>query len=237
MYGQCWNHTFSLDFYCVIRDIAASIISLKLQYCRVGVKAHEQLEVRVSPGFFISIVSTMGRPGKPDEAVLFLALAFPAETDREAVHKLAVEPFGRVRLQSPCFPFKFSDYYATEMGADLVKMFVVFENLYPIEQAVQTKLRAIEIEQQTSCAGRRTVNLDPGYLTLAKLVMTTTKNFDHRLYLGNGIFGDVQLRYRNGEFVTNPWTYPDYREAHTHSFLHEARDYLCQLVKQHEAHL
>lgn len=179
----------------------------------------------------------MANPGKPDDALLFIAFSFQKHITLETLQKIAIAPFGTVRQQSARFDFAYSRYYAAEMGAELHKLFVVYDQLFAIERAVAVKMQAIAIEKATSVAGKRTINIDPGYLTLAKLVLTTTKNFDHRIHIGSGIFADVQLRFRNGEFVTNPWTYPDYRESATFDFLKSARSQLHQLVKQHEAHL
>ncbi len=59
---------------------------------------------------------------------------------------------------------------------------------------------------------RRRVNLDPGYLIASKLVLATTKDFAHRIYLGQGIYGEVTLNYRRGQgWQPHPWTYADYR--------------------------
>ncbi|MCA9741979.1 MAG: DUF4416 family protein [Deferribacteres bacterium] len=179
----------------------------------------------------------MATPGKPDEALLFIAFSFQRTIALPTLQDLAIAPFGQVWQQSAPFAFAYSQYYAQEMGPDLLKMFVVYDQIFDIEQAVAMKMRAIEIEQATSENGNRTINIDPGYVTLAKLVLTTTKNFDHRIHIGAGIFADVQLRFRNGEYVTNSWTYPDYREKQTFDFLKSARSYLHQLVKQHEANL
>jgi hypothetical protein len=44
----------------------------------------------------------------------------------------------------------------------------------------------------------RPLNLDPGYLTEAKLVLATTKDRNHRLYLDRGIFAEVTLCYQRG---------------------------------------
>jgi hypothetical protein len=59
-------------------------------------------------------------------------------------------------------------------------------------------------------AGRRRVDVDPGYLTRTKLVLATTKDYAHRVYLGRGIYAEVTLSYRQGAFHPWPWTYPDY---------------------------
>ena len=88
-----------------------------------------------------------------------------------------------------------------------------------------------ELEASTAHRGRRSVNYDPGYLEAAKLVLATTKNFDHRLYLGNGIYGDVQLRFRKGAFAAMDWTYPDYQQQSVLDFFHLVRSwYLRRLA-------
>lgn len=97
------------------------------------------------------------------------------------------------------------------MGSNLSKKFVSFQPLGKIESLPERKLLTIQMEKRFSVSGKRRVNIDPAYLELAKLVVATTKNYDHRIYLGGGIYGDVQLRYRNGKFIANEWTYPDYR--------------------------
>jgi hypothetical protein len=179
----------------------------------------------------------MAQLGKPDDALLFIAFSFRKKIALADLKKKAIKPFGEIFKLSDCFSFEYSNYYEPEMGSELLKVFAVYKDFYPIEKAVQTKLNAIAIENETAENGRRTINIDPGYLTLAKLVLTTTKNFDHRIHIGAGIFADVQIRYRNGEFVANSWTYPDYRERSTFEFLKSARLYLHQLVKKHETHV
>ncbi len=177
----------------------------------------------------------MAQPGKPEQALLFLAVAYQKELGADWIAQNVLAPFGTVYRRSSPFLFSYSDYYEPEMGHPLVKEFVVYDGFFEVERAVAVKWQAMELEQQFSFSGRRRVNIDPGYLTLAKLVLTTTKNYDHRIYLGRGIYGDVQLRYRKGQFVFNPWTYPDYRDELNLEFLQEARQYLYQLVKSHEA--
>jgi hypothetical protein len=72
----------------------------------------------------------------------------------------------------------------------------------------------------------RPLNLDPGYVTEAKLVLATTKDRDHRLYLADGIFGEVTLFFRQGAWQSRPWTYPDYQRAEYHQFLTQCREFL-----------
>ena len=69
----------------------------------------------------------------------------------------------------------------------------------------------------------RPVNLDMGYVDGGKLVLATTKDYAHRLYLGAGIYGEVTLRWRAGAFEPWEWTYPDYRSGHYREFFAQVR--------------
>ena len=99
------------------------------------------------------------------------------------------------------------------------------------ENIIGVKLTVRNVEKQFSDAeGSRRINLDPGYVSGAKLVLSTTKNYDHRIYLKDGIYAEVTLHYRNGTFLPWEWTYPDYRtEEYIKIFNHIRRLYLDQL--------
>jgi len=151
------------------------------------------------------------------------------EISTDAVDILAAQ-FGDLESQSVVYDFNHSDYYESEMGPNLQKQFFSFNELMQMDQLIKRKRFAIAVENQFSINGKRRVNIDPAYLELSKLVVATTKNYGHRIYLGQGIYGDVQLRFRNGEFVANEWTYPDYNSLPVISFLTQARDvYFRQL--------
>jgi len=68
------------------------------------------------------------------------------------------------------------------------------------------------------------VNIDPGYLTPAKLILATTKDYSHRLYLGRGIYGEIILVYSCGSFKPLPWTYPDYRSEDYSKYFSRVRE-------------
>lgn len=142
------------------------------------------------------------------------------------------QEFGDTDCETPVFNFDFSTYYEKEMGSQLSKKFISFRPLCKIDLLSNRKLFAIKLEKEFAVDGKRQVNVDPAYLELGKLVVATTKNYDHRIYLGNGIYGDVQLRYRGGKFVVNDWTYPDYRSPIFFEFIKEVRNnYFNQLRK------
>ena len=129
----------------------------------------------------------------------------------EASNVLAGD-YGEVDFRSRLIPFKYTRHYEDEMGPGLVRQFISFKNPVCAGEIAAIKLRAIEIERMFSSGrGGRTVNIDPGYVSGAKLVLATTKNYDHRIYLGSGIFAEVTLHYRGNSFIPWEWTYPDYR--------------------------
>ncbi|MEE9554210.1 MAG: DUF4416 family protein [candidate division Zixibacteria bacterium] len=150
--------------------------------------------------------------GKPEvkPVKLICGITFAPSADLNEIDSRLESRFGPIDSRSGKFDFSFTDYYESEMGPGLIKRFLSFEKLIAPDQLAKTKNETLSIETEISIDGRRTVNLDPGYLEESKLVLASTKNFAHRIYLGDNIWGEVTLRYENGEFVTHPWTYPDY---------------------------
>lgn len=145
--------------------------------------------------------------------------------------------FGEIDLESTPFAFNHTNYYEKEMGARLSKQFFSFKELSHEEQLIPWKLLALEIEKKYSIEGKRQVNIDPAYLELAKLVVASTKNFNHRIFLGKRIYGDVQLMYRKNEFVFNEWTYPDYKSQPVIHFLEKVRIIYFDQLKHGTSHI
>ena len=113
---------------------------------------------------------------------------------------------------------------------NLKKQFLSFEILIMPDQLADIKNSTIKIETEYSRDGNRSVNLDPGYLEESKLVLASTKNYSHRIYLKDGIWAELTLSYAAGKFVTYPWTYPDYQTELAYDFLKKTRDiYISQL--------
>lgn len=146
------------------------------------------------------------------------------------VYRMLEEKLGSIAISSPVLDFDYTDYYEAEMGAGLKRQFLGFSNLVSPDKLVDIKLFTNDLEQTLAEEGKRRVNLDPGYLTAAKVVLVTTKDFAHRLYLGRGIYGEVTLLFRHRKFEPLPWAYPDYRsEAYQHFFQELRAGYMAQL--------
>jgi hypothetical protein len=143
--------------------------------------------------------------------------------------------WGPIALESDLFHHDETHYYDASMGTGLTKTFWAFEQLVDPGLLPQLKIRANaweeEYQQISSHLEQRPLNLDPGYLTEAKLVLASTKDRDHRLYLRDGIYAEGTLYFHQGTWKTRPWTYPDYQRADYHEFFTRCREYLRRRYK------
>jgi hypothetical protein len=178
----------------------------------------------------------MGEVSLPKPGLLIVA-AFSRHEEALVWAKGRIErEWGEVLLASDVFDFTETEYYAKEMGEGLKKVFFVVEGPFATETLPERKLATNGWEQEYAGLRPRTeirpLNLDPGYVTEAKLVLATTKDRDHRLYLGQGIFGEVTLTWRRGEWASHPWTYADYQRADVQAFLTQVRERLRERLKR-----
>ncbi|WP_428567423.1 MAG: DUF4416 family protein [Solidesulfovibrio sp. DCME] len=121
------------------------------------------------------------------------------------------ERFGPAEWASPVLPFDRTTYYDAELGTPLARRLLAFARLVPQGALAAAKQFTNALEARFARPdGRRRCNLDPGLLTQERLVLATGKNFTHRVYLGQGIFGDLTLVFQAGSWQTLPWTFPDY---------------------------
>jgi hypothetical protein len=171
----------------------------------------------------------MADPHVPVPALLVIAV-FSRNEDAAAWARPRLEQlFGPIGLVSSPYVFDQTTYYEAQMGPDLRKHFLVFDRLVPPDCLADVKLQTNALECDLALTGRyseaRPLNLDPGLLVLGKFMLATTKDQSHRVYLRNGIFAEVTLRYHAGAFEPWPWTYADYRLPCVHEFLQQARDF------------
>jgi len=117
----------------------------------------------------------------------------------------------KIDFKSDVIDFTYTDYYDEEMGGHLKRRFLSFKRLVRVETIAKVKLETNDIEKRFCVDGKRAVNIDPGYVDMAKLVLLSTKDYSHRVHVGNGIFAEVALHYKNKRFDFWPWTYPDYK--------------------------
>ena len=145
---------------------------------------------------------------------------------------LLMERFGEADYISPCREFAYTDYYEREMVQGLRCRFVSFVGHISPEFLPEIKLWTNDLERRLIAGETRRVNIDPGYVAAAHLILATGKGYDHRPYLRSGIYADLTLVYRAGAFRPLPWTYPDYAAPETLAIIQSVRrKYLGQLQK------
>lgn len=129
------------------------------------------------------------------------------------VYQQLIHKFGPIDYKSEIIPFTWSTYYEQEMGDEIKRQIISFENLADAGTLAEKKLFTNELEHAFLKEGttQRRVNLDVGYICMAKLVLASTKDNAHRIYLGDGIYAEITLRYYKKTFQPWEWTYPDYR--------------------------
>ncbi len=171
----------------------------------------------------------MAAPREHDPVLPILALFAREASALEWGIERASRAWGDVALRSEPFTFAATDYYASTMGSPLTKVLVAFARLFDPAELPLRKRESnrweVEYSQNHTSPVDRPLNLDPGYLTLAKLILATTKDRDHRIYLGHGIFAECTLAYHKGAWRNQRWTYPDYQLPEYHRFFDTARRY------------
>jgi len=179
----------------------------------------------------------MGQIKPAPQGHLFVAIMSENDELHEVTLNKIQTRFGEIMGAGPLFTVTdFTDYYEPEFGGGLRKQFFVFKQPIDLENAHRIKVLTNEIEAEytdnTSGQPHRRINLDPGYLEPSKLVLFSTKNFSHRVYCGDGIFGEVTLIYEHGKFKILPWTYPDYYWEKSLEFLMQMRSEIVRLSRE-----
>ena len=177
----------------------------------------------------------MGKVKEPLPVKLVVGMISGEEGLFEQAEKKLTQEFGLVDFTSSPLPFNCTDYYKKKMQINLKRKFISFASLIDPAKIVEIKLFTNQLEENFLYphSKQRRLNLDPGYITLAKLVLATSKNFQHRIYLRKGIYAEITLRYKRGKgFTCWEWTYPDYRSKEYIGIFNHLREIYCHQVLQ-----
>jgi hypothetical protein len=161
------------------------------------------------------------RPG-----LLFGSLLYRKDFhSEENLVKLWCDDYGPGEVFRPTFNPLIS-YYQKEMGPDLGRFLIVSQNSFPRSELLSAKLRSLVWENDFARDGKRTVNIDIGFLSAENFLLATTKNYSHRIFIGKDIFADLTFEFKQGQWQSFPWSYPDYQDPEKISFLTRARERL-----------
>jgi hypothetical protein len=160
---------------------------------------------------------------EPQPVLPVIGLIFVPDMTADVLQELRGD-IGNVVLKSNPMLFTHTRYYDQEMGGGLMRQWYGFDKLVSPDVLIGLKHNTNIIEKKyLNAKGGRSINIDPGLLSLSNLVLASTKNYAHRIYLGQGIYGEVTLIYKENRFNPLEWTYPDYTEKSALEFFQRAR--------------
>jgi hypothetical protein len=183
----------------------------------------------------ILLLDSMWDTTEPKPARLIVGLLAADERCLGAAMEGLASEFGAVDLASDVWPFEQTPYYRDEIGPTILRQFASFDKLVDPGHLAAIKHRTNAMERELAgllaLAWPRPVNLDPGLIEASKLVLATTKNYAHRIYIGDRMYAEVTLTFDKGRWEPMPYTYPDYRLARYHEFFSQVRSRLLQQLK------
>jgi hypothetical protein len=171
----------------------------------------------------------------PKPAKLIIGILAADEECLTAAVEAINANFGKTDFVSDPWPFDQTDYYKDQTGENILRQFVSIEKLVDPGKLAKIKLKTNKLEQklaeQSASDLLRPVNLDPGLIEPSKLILATTKNYSHRIYIGKKIFAEVTLIYDKGAWRPFDYTYPDYKQDCYHDFFSKVRTRLVEQLK------
>ena len=170
---------------------------------------------------------------RPSDGLLFFGLLYRSDLFEEKLLVQRIESlYGKVISFTPEFN-PLAAYYAKEMGEQslLKRIFLVSTLVFPREFLLSTKLLSLEWEKEWGQDAKRMVNVDLGFISAENFILATTKNYSHRIFLGQNIFADLTYQCVDGGFQTLPWTYPDFKDQVKIDFLTWCRTFLLMHSK------
>jgi hypothetical protein len=173
----------------------------------------------------------VGKVKRHQPVKLVIGFIFQEENVLRKTKSLLERKFGKIDYTSQILAFTHTEYYAAEFGKDLKRQFIAFRKLISPKNLAKIKVTTNKIEQKLSCQGLRLINIDPGYLDMAKLILASTKDYRHRIYLNHGIYAEVTLFYENKGFRSWEWTYPDYKTADYLAIFNQIREIYAHQIK------
>jgi len=171
----------------------------------------------------------------PQRVKLIIGILAADEQCLDAATAMIKKKLGPVDLAGEIWPFTQTEYYKDETGDSILRQFVSIRRTISPERLAKIKLKTNKMEQELATQLNRRVprpvNLDPGIIEPSKLVLATTKNYSHRIYIGKKIYAEVTLIYDKGQWRPFDYTYPDYRQQHYHDFFGRVRTRLLEQLR------
>jgi hypothetical protein len=157
----------------------------------------------------------------------FSGIIFRDELVLNQIIEILRDRYSAVDLESDIIPFDLTDYYQSEMGSPLFRKFIAFTRLMDPQLLPEIKILSNRLEERFSNQGKRHINIDPGYVSEANVIIATTKNHYHRVPLQRGIYAHMEYTIQRKNVSPLDWTYPDFRKP-------EYMDFFNRLIALHK---
>jgi hypothetical protein len=197
------------------------------------------LKIVILSGAKRSEESLMWEIEEPNPVKLIIAVMAADDECLSAALDALVAEFGKTDLVSDVWPFDQTDYYKDQTGPHIVKQFVSIDKLIDPGELAQIKHKTNQIEQRlaeilhySGIVWPRPINLDPGIIEPSKLVLASTKNFSHRIYIGGQMYAEVTLVFHKGKWESFPYTFPDYKQLRYLEFFNKVRTRLVEQLRK-----
>ena len=161
---------------------------------------------------------------QPDPVKIFVGALWSHKENWHTALGQLEEMYGTCDLRREPGAFTQTDYYLPEMGPELNREFVSFPKLQSPADLSSFKLTTNRIEKDFCNDGKRTVNIDIGYLDLHKVILASTKPAPQKIYLQDGIWADLTMMFHRGDFHGFTWTFPDFKAGQYNDFLNDLRE-------------
>ena len=174
----------------------------------------------------------MGKIFLPKPAKLIISMFTSDKCLFNPYKEELIKRFGEVDIESNDQPFNFTDYYKEEIGENIIQKLLSFSTLIRQDELAEIKIITNDLEnnnidkniKKNTTYYKRKINLDPGYIILDKYILASTKNGPSRIYLDQGIYAEITLRFINKTFVPcDEYTYPNYKTSEYIDFLNSVR--------------
>ncbi len=155
----------------------------------------------------------MAKCSPPFPVKYFIAIMFHSPNVLKTTCEILITKWGSIDYTGEDHLFDVTNYYEPEMGTPLLRRLISFENLMCPTVLIDMKLACNHIENELAINGKRTVNLDAGYLDHNKVLLASAKEAGQKVYLDKGIYADLSGRYKNGKYQPFEWSFPDFKDG------------------------
>lgn len=173
-----------------------------------------------------------GPQGTPPRVMPIFGILGPDSENFDNIISLFVEHFGETVHQGPIVDFDQTDYYEREFGKALKRYYIAFEDLIDATELAWIKRWTWDLELKLANDGLRSINIDPGYLDLTRIVLASFKEGPQKLYLGDEVWADLVLWYSHANYQRLPWTFPDLKDTRHDKFFIKMRTRYKELKRK-----